>query len=190
MTRTRFSRIVARVAATAMALALASCAAERPVAAIAAPAALAPSPNATLAVVAAANGVQIYQCREKTDAPGTWTWQLVAPEAELKDARGATIGQHFAGPSWQARDGSTIVGTVQARSDAPQAGAIPWLLLSAKAQGPDGAFSRVTQVQRVHTSGGTAPASGCTRSADGTTLRVPYTADYYFWKPGALYSSY
>ena len=190
MTRMPFTRIATPIAAAAVALAVASCAVERPVAPADVPDALAPTPNATLALVAAANGVQIYQCREKTDAPGTWTWQLVAPEAELKDARGATIGQHFAGPSWQARDGSTIVGTVQARSDAPQAGAIPWLLLAAKAQGPDGAFSRVTQVQRIHTSGGTAPASGCTRSADGATLRVPYTADYYFWKPGALYSSY
>ena len=74
MTRTRFSRIVPTVAATALALAQASCAAERPVAAIAAPDVLAPSPNATLALVAAANGVQIYQCREKTDAPGTWLY--------------------------------------------------------------------------------------------------------------------
>jgi hypothetical protein len=190
MTTINFTRIAAPIAAAAMALALASCAAERVAATADVPAALAPSPNATLVLVAAAKGVQIYQCREKSDTAGTWAWQLVAPEAELEDARGETIGQHFAGPSWQARDGSKIVGTVQARSDAPQAGAIPWLLLAAKAQGPDGAFSRVTQVQRINTSGGSAPASGCTRTADGTTLRVPYTADYYFWKPGALYSSY
>jgi hypothetical protein len=33
----------------------------------------------------------------------------------------------------------------------------------------------------VHTTGGIAPDSGCSAAAAGTLVRVPYTADYYFF---------
>jgi hypothetical protein len=62
------------------------------------------------------------------------------------------------------------------------AGAIPWLLLGAKSVGPDGSFSKVTSIQRVNTTGGAAPTSGCSKATAGTPARVPYTADYYFFK--------
>ena len=66
------------------------------------------------------------------------------------------------------------------RADAPAAGSIPWLLLSAKSVGPEGAFSKVTSIQRVATKGGVAPEGDCFRAEPG---RVPYTADYYFLLP-------
>ena len=62
-----------------------------------------------------------------------------------------------------------------------QVEAIPWLLLAAKSVGPAGSFSRVTSVQRVRTVGGVAPATGCAQATAGTTARVSYTADYYFF---------
>jgi hypothetical protein len=40
----------------------------------------------------------------------------------------------------------------------------------------------VTYVQRLNTSGGSAPATGCAVSTDvGGQVLVPYTADYYFY---------
>jgi len=170
--------------------ALTACAGVSPPRADDVPGQLAPGPNAAFALVAAARGVQIYQCRETAGAPGTYAWAFVAPEADLFDAGGQKIGRHFAGPQWEARDGSAIVGTVRERVDAPQADAIPWLLLSAKSVGPEGTFSRIASVQRVHTVGGAAPRQGCTQSAAGTTERVPYTADYYFWTATSRSSSY
>ena len=94
------------------------------------------------------------------------------------DAAGRRIGSHGAGPSWQARDGSRVVGTLKARADAPRADAIPWLLLSTRSTGADGAFSRVTNIRRVHTVGGSAPRSGCGADTVGATARAAYTADY------------
>ena len=108
-------------------------------------------------------------------------WAFVAPEADLFDARGNKIGRHYAGPHWEATDGSNIVGAVKERADAPTAGAIPWLLLTAKSVGPDGAFSKVTSIQRVNTAGGAAPVTGCSQAAVGTSARIAYTADYYFF---------
>jgi hypothetical protein len=65
---------------------------------------------------------------------------------------------------------------------------IAWLLLTVVGshQGPTGghALSDATYIQRVNTSGGLAPATGCTSAADvGRAAYVPYTADYYFFKP-------
>ena len=51
----------------------------------------------------------------------------MAPEAELFDGDGKRVGHHFASPRWEADDGSRIVGSVKARADAPQRGAIAWL---------------------------------------------------------------
>jgi hypothetical protein len=126
-----------------------------------------------------ARGVQIYECRPT--AAGGHAWAFVAPDAQLLDARGQPIGRHGAGPSWQANDGSRIVGSVKARADAPVAGAVPWLLLEARSDGPSGAFSKVTSIQRVNTTGGVAPADGCTGESVHATARVPYTADYRFF---------
>ena len=147
-------------------LALAGCAG------VQVPDSLKPGANETLAQVVPAKGVQIYECRD-----GKWTF--VAPEAALFDRSGKKIGTHYAGPHWEAADGSKIVGAVKARADAPQAGSIPWLLLGAKSVGPQGAFSGVTSIQRVATTGGAAPAGQCAQA--GARTRVDYTADYYFF---------
>jgi hypothetical protein len=141
---------------------------------------LRPGAGETLAMVVPARGVQIYECRAAKE--GAYEWAFVAPEAELFDAGGRKIGKHYAGPSWEAADGSIIVGAVKERADAPAPNAIPWLLLSAKSVGSQGAFAKVTSVQRVHTVGGVAP-KGCFQPEAGKQLRVGYTADYYFYAP-------
>lgn len=129
-----------------------------------------------------ATGVQIYECRHGTaDAPPTWAF--VAPEAELFDAQGQRVGSHGAGPFWADDDGSRIVGSVLARADAPRADAIPWLLLATRSAAGTGRLSAVTQVQRIRTAGGLAPASGCTAQTLGQQTRVPYRADYRLFVP-------
>ena len=138
-------------------------------------------PDESLAMVVPANGVQIYECRASQGQGGNYEWTFVGPEADLFDTRGMKIGRHYAGPHWEAIDGSKIVGLVKASTAAPDAGAIPWVLLGAKSVGPAGTFSNVSSVRRVHTTGGIAPGDGCSAAAAGTRARVPYTADYYFF---------
>jgi hypothetical protein len=92
---------------------------------------------------------------------------------------------HYAGPTWEARDGSKVVGSrVDGVTVDPTA--IPWLLLSAAstAAGPDGdKLAKTTYIQRIATTGGLAPAaSQCTAASSGSVVEVPYTADYVFWK--------
>jgi len=135
-----------------------------------------------IALIVPAKGVQIYECRARADRTGSYAWAFVAPDADLFDASGKRIGRHYAGPHWESIDGSKIAGTVKESVAAPRAGAIAWLLLSAKAVGPQGSFSEITSIQRVNTTGGLAPATDCSRGEAGATVRVPYTADYYLLK--------
>jgi hypothetical protein len=145
------------------------------------PAAIAPKQGAFVESIAA-RGAQVYECRADAAAPGGAKWVFVAPDAALFDRTGAAIGKHYAGPHWEAADGSRVVGAVAARADAPQENAIPWLLLSTKPAGGSGRFAQVSSIQRVNTIGGAAPARGCDAAAVGATEKVPYSADYLFYR--------
>jgi hypothetical protein len=167
-------------------LVVAGCAAMQGAAAV--PENLRPGAGESLAMIVPARGVQIYECRASKDKAGEYDWAFVAPEADLFDPSGSKkIGSHYAGPHWEAADGSRVQGTVKEHADAPSGDAIPWLLLAAKSVGPEGSFSRVSSVQRLHTSGGLAPSGGCFAAEDGMRLRIGYSADYYFYtrKPAA-----
>ena len=137
------------------------------------PAALEVPSGHKVAFHAFAVGVQIYEWSGSA-------WVFVAPEAVLcADAGGnGEVAIHYAGPTWESESGSKVVGSRVASSPAPNA--IPWLLLEAvSAEGP-GLFHRVTYIQRVNTTGGTAPATPGTTA--GTRVEVPYTAEYVFYR--------
>jgi hypothetical protein len=120
-----------------------------------------------------AEGVQIYRWS------GTG-WVFVAPEALLyAGTDDDPVAIHYAGPTWESASGSKVVGRVLERST-PDPASIPWLLLEAvDSEGP-GIFHGVTYIQRVNTVGGTAPAYP--GDFPGDVARVPYTAEYYFYR--------
>jgi hypothetical protein len=151
-------------------------------------------------------GTQNYICKQS----GTGVkFVLFTPQATLfKDNDDRQIITHFFSPNpsepnvdttvvangtirvtWQARDSSIVWakvhqpdGTLTVDKDA-----VAWLLLDAvnTQDGPTGGktLSDVTFIQRVNTTGGLAPANGCTSLTDlGNTAFVPYTADYYFYR--------
>jgi len=127
-----------------------------------------------------AKGDQVYTC--KNDA-AQFTWTLKAPDAQLFDKDGKPFGKHFAGPSWEARDGSRVTGKAVANAPSPDADSIPWLLVNILSHDGSGVLSRATTIQRLNTKGGKAPASGCDASHVGQEVRVPYSADYLFYAP-------
>jgi hypothetical protein len=129
-----------------------------------------------------ADGVQVYECRKAADASFP-EWVFVAPEAKLADANGTLMGRHYVGPTWEAGDGSKVVGVVKAKVDAPDARAIPWLLLETHSTGKPGLFAKVTSIQRVATVGGQAPTTGCGTATIGKQERVPYQAQYAQYAP-------
>ncbi len=127
-----------------------------------------------------ATGVQIYECKAGAQDASKLEWVLRAPEAQLTTEPGSqSFGKHYAGPTWEATDGSKVVGEVRARADSPDPAAIPWLLLTARPTGGAGTLARVRSVQRIATAGGKAPPA-CSSDQLGQTLRVPYSAIYVF----------
>jgi hypothetical protein len=177
------THVPARLRSIAPALLLAACAA--PATIPSAPTALQPPPGQLPTQVLHARGVQIYECAAVASRPGEYAWAFKAPEADLADAAGRTLGRHYAGPSWEAPDGSLIVGKLRARDAGPDARSIPWLLLDARSTGRDGAFSRVRSIQRVQTVGGLAPAEPCDAAHAAQVARVPYRAVYVFFTPAS-----
>jgi hypothetical protein len=143
------------------------------------PEALAVPEGNKLAFVLQAEGVQIYDCKAAADGSAGWVFR--APEADLFGHRGRLAGSHYAGPTWEALDGSTVVASRVAGASV-DATAIPWLLLQAVSHTGNGRMSKVTYIQRVSTTGGLAPSAGCDQTQLGAVAEVDYTADYNFYQ--------
>jgi len=122
-------------------------------------------------------GVQIYRWN------GT-AWVFVAPSANLYADYGyhGRVGTHYAGPTWESNSGSKVIGR-RTGDCTPDATAIPWLRLDMVSTDGPGIFSTVSQILRVNTTGGLIPTTPGTTV--GQEVRVPYTAEYYFYTAAA-----
>jgi Protein of unknown function (DUF3455) len=131
---------------------------------------------------ALASGAQVYECVPNSGQAGGYEWIFRAPEAQLTDRSSRDLGKHYAGPTWEAPDGSRVLGEVKERVPGPDPSAIPWLLLAAKATFGKGVLTQTRSIQRVATKGGTKPTEACSASNANQFARVPYTATYYFYR--------
>jgi len=174
----RYSTIMSLLRLSA-ALVLVACASAQPAPPASLPENLRVPEGQPLLLRAAARGAQIYTCKAKEADPAAFEWVLKAPEAELFDQKGAKIGRHYAGPTWETADGSRVAGEVMQRS--PVQGAIPWLLLRAKSSEGAGVLASAKYIQRVDTIGGVAPSAGCDAAHAGAEARVDYSANYDFY---------
>jgi hypothetical protein len=153
-------------------------------------------------LVGHATGTQNYICLPS----GTgFAYQLFTPEATLFTDHFKQLITHFFSvnpnpadngairATWQHSRDSSIVWAKVALDGAStdqrfvQLGAVAWLLLDVVGtqEGPAGGdtLTVTTQVQRLNTSGGVAPPTGCSVSTDvGKKAFVPYTADYFFYR--------
>ena len=143
-------------------------------------------------LIAHAEGVQIYACYSVADG---YEWKLLAPRATLTGdtqptssagtGNGKPLGSHYGGPTWEARDGSTVVGKRET-SVSVDPTAVDWLRLRADrtTAGPDGdRLTATTYIQRINTVGGRPPAAGdCDEDTVAEQREIPYSADYVFFK--------
>jgi uncharacterized protein DUF3455 len=175
------------------------------------PADLAPVPAGNKLILGThAVGTQNYVC--KPSGAGV-AYVLFTPEATLFGEDGGQVITHNFSPNpfepntdpkvvadgtiratWQYRDTSRVWAKVHATDPDGRKGAvtvdpkaIAWLLLDGvgSQNGPTGGdkLKGTTFVQRLNTTGGLAPSTGCSSLTDvGNTAFVPYTADYFFYK--------
>lgn len=139
-------------------------------------------------------GSQIYECQASKSDPSGFAWTFQAPFAIAEADDGSNV-IHSTGPTWlYTLDQSQIKakvgqftrpdGTVVPANATPDANAIPWLRLDVTDHlGNSGLFSRVNQVQRLYTTGGKAPSTGCDlKTANAHVIREEsYKAEYVFW---------
>ena len=134
-----------------------------------------------------------------------FAFALFTPQATLFADNDKQVITHFFGPNlspippeiagtiratWQdSRDTSTVWAKVHQPNGAANVdpNAIAWLLLDVVGaqDGPigSGTLTATTFIQRLNTSGGLAPSTGCSSLTDvGNQAFVPYTADYFFYK--------
>jgi hypothetical protein len=145
-----------------------------------------------------ATGTQNYVC---LPAGAGFAWSLFTPQATLFGDNGRQATTHYFSlnpeepgivrATWEdSRDTSTVWGRVKESSTDENfvaSGAIPWLLVEIKGRraGPTGGqhFVPTTVIQRLNTTGGSAPPTGCAAAVDvGARAFVPYTADYFFYR--------
>jgi hypothetical protein len=153
-------------------------------------------------------GTQNYAC---LPAGTDFKFTLVTPEATLFSDDGGQAITHYFSPNsnpldpntnpkvvadgairatWQHRDTSTVWAKVHQSNGAVTVNptAIAWLLLDVVGaqNGPTGGdtLTTTTFIQRLNTTGGVANAADCRSSRDvGKQAFMPYTADYFFYKP-------
>lgn len=149
-----------------------------------------------------ASGTQNYVC---LPSPVALAWKFQGPQATVfvtfkwmnTDVRQQVMTHYLspnprehgtARPAWQSStDTSAIWAKKIAESSDPAyvaPGAIPWLLLEVTGtqRGPmNGALlTQTTYLQRIQTSGGSAPNTPCTEA--GALAFVPYTTEYIFFR--------
>jgi len=142
-------------------------------------------------------GTQNYVC---LPSGKDFKFILFTPQATLFNDDDTQLTTQFFSPNpfeggtiratWQdSRDTSTVWGAVTHSSTDPNFVAkdtIAWLLVqtAGSQDGPGGGdtLTGTTFIQRLNTSGGVAPSTGCKTPNDvGHQAFVPYTADYFFY---------
>ena len=149
-----------------------------------APAEVTPPTGNKAVLTLAATGDLTYECKAVADKPGSFAWTFAGPSAKLWDTNKKEAGKYYAGPTWEANDGSKVTGK-QLAVVPGAAGAIPLQLVQANPSTGEGAMKDVTYIQRLKTVGGVAPATpACAAANAGAKTTVPYSADYVFFKKG------
>src|SRR5512133_1935500 len=150
-------------------------------------------------------GTQNYVCQP---SGAGFAYVLFTPQATLFGEDGVQIITHYNSPNpdepntdpkvaadgiiratWQDKDTSRVWAKVHQPNGAVTVDekAIAWVLLDAVGHqnGPTGGdkLTKATFVQRLNTTGGLAPKTGCSSVADlGNNACVRYTADYFFYQ--------
>ncbi|GAA2419519.1 hypothetical protein GCM10010191_33280 [Actinomadura vinacea] len=124
-------------------------------------------------------GAQIYRCTRQADGTYAFTQDGVAATLTGGIAHSFAKPGPAGPPQWIAPDRSAVTGKAVTKTPNGD-GNIPELVLDATQTGArNGLFSGTTQILRLNTIGGVAPAGACDPNTR-PLARVPYRADYLF----------
>ena len=84
------------------------------------------APGEEIVATFRAEGAQIYECKPGNDGKLAWVFREPIATLLLDDK---TVGRHYAGPTWEHRDGSAVTGKAVGNAPGATANDIPWLKL-------------------------------------------------------------
>ena len=127
-----------------------------------------------------ASGEQVFRCL--IDARG-WYWKFEAPNAYLFDPlTNQAVAKHGYNFTFVHNDGSCL--TTRIVSTAPQGKKdLSDALFTVASRDGYGRLSQIQYVQRLNAKGGV-PTTMCTKEKRGQLARVPFTADFIFYRSG------
>ncbi|TDD94842.1 CHRD domain-containing protein [Actinomadura rubrisoli] len=124
-------------------------------------------------------GVQIYACTRQADGSFAFTQDNVRASLRRDISHFFAVPGPAGPPKWRSDDGSAVTGSVLSRTP-NGAGNIAELDLAATQVGkPIGLLARTSEILRLNTVGGVAPAGSCDPAVQ-PRAEVPYRADYLF----------
>ena len=159
-------------------------AASLPAAALSEPDGLSPALRAPSseqpAIMLSAQGAQLFECKPN-EAGGGFAWKFVSSDVQLYE--GARSVATLKSPTQidSTADRSSVEGQLLSSQDAGSEN-LPWASFTARPTGDTGIFAGVSRILRASTRGGIAPTTGCDAGHTGAAARVPFSADYYFYK--------
>ncbi len=132
-----------------------------------------------------AKGEEVFRCT--VDSKGGY-WRAERPNATLYDSKGNKVGT-LSGPmsAFDCQDGSRIISSqliAWADPENPKT-TMKYALFKAFSDPGDGLFNDVRYIQRINPHGGMPSLeqqSKCTTATRGRLLKIPFSADFVFWK--------
>jgi outer membrane protein assembly factor BamB len=154
--------------------------------------AVSPPGEGRASLVLEGNGVQVYAATvprgsagARVAGPPVWTLREttadlaeVGPDGIVKP-QGARV-RLSAGPVWTAGDGSAVAGQIEKSAEAPGKVSAPWALYKVVRHDGHGVLGEQSYVQCLYTHAGQAPKAAPAKAGD--VARVPYVAQYWFYK--------
>ena len=129
-------------------------------------------------VASVVDGVQIYQCTKQAD--GTFAFTQHDVRARLQgNIRHSFVKADAGPPQWVAPDGSAVTGKVLVKTPNGSANIAELELEATESGDGSGILANVTEILRLNTQGGVAPAGTCDPKRQ-PIAQVPYQADYLF----------
>ncbi len=122
-----------------------------------------------------------YECQATSLSPWQYAWLPRDRSIELRDSANNTITLARSARSWVHRDGSELVVRefVEVDNGAPN---LPLQRARVEASKLPGTLSNISYIQRIRTVGGLPSVRNCSSAELGMRVRVPYEADYVFWR--------
>ncbi len=122
-----------------------------------------------------------YECQATSRAPWQYAWLPRDRSIELRDTANNSIMLARSARAWIHRDGSELVVRefVEVDNGAPN---LPLQRARVEASTLPGTLSNISYIQRIRTVGGLPSVRNCSAAEVGMRVRVPYEADYVFWR--------